>query len=152
MIARKHMLHDVNPCQKRTCPLRACSNGPATPAAQYTYYLAAALLAGNDGAKKKYLWWGRYLTMFQMFQVCQTSRLTIHKLPWTWKKVASLKKRVLGTVCHHDGPGRLHQPPQPLPSLPLAPAVLLHADAARPVRALLRMQVCAWRPSAQGPC
>ena len=60
-------------------PVRACSNGPATPAAQYTYYLAAALLAGNDGAKKKYLWWGRYLTMFQMFQVCQTSRLTIHK-------------------------------------------------------------------------
>ena len=27
------------------------------------------MLAGNEGAKRKYLWWGRYLTMFQMFQV-----------------------------------------------------------------------------------
>ena len=34
----------------------------------YSYYLAASLLGGNDAAKKKYLWWGRYLTMFQMFQ------------------------------------------------------------------------------------
>ena len=34
----------------------------------YSYYLAAALLAGNDRLKRKYLWWGRYLTMFQMFQ------------------------------------------------------------------------------------
>ncbi len=34
----------------------------------YSYYLAASLLGGNERAKRKYLWWGRYLTMFQMFQ------------------------------------------------------------------------------------
>ena len=34
----------------------------------YSYYLAAALLAGHEKAKRRYLWWGRYLTMFQMAQ------------------------------------------------------------------------------------
>jgi hypothetical protein len=34
----------------------------------YSYYLAAVLLAGNEKAKRRYLWWGRYLTMFQMVQ------------------------------------------------------------------------------------
>jgi elongation of very long chain fatty acids protein 4 len=34
----------------------------------YTYYFTAAMLGSNEKAKKKYLWWGRYLTQFQMFQ------------------------------------------------------------------------------------
>eukprot|EP00884_Botryococcus_braunii_P013416 jgi/Botrbrau1/22075/Bobra.0206s0003.1 len=34
----------------------------------YSYYLLAAALGGNERAKKKYLWWGRYLTQFQMIQ------------------------------------------------------------------------------------
>jgi len=34
----------------------------------YTYYLLAALLGKESKARKKYLWWGQYLTMFQMAQ------------------------------------------------------------------------------------
>lgn len=34
----------------------------------YTYYLVAAALGKDEQKKRKYLWWGRYLTMFQMSQ------------------------------------------------------------------------------------
>nr|ACK99719.1 delta-6 polyunsaturated fatty acid elongase [Lobosphaera incisa] len=34
----------------------------------YTYYLLATLLGKDAKARRKYLWWGRYLTQFQMFQ------------------------------------------------------------------------------------
>lgn len=33
----------------------------------YTYYFLAAALV-DEREKKKFLWWGRYLTQFQMFQ------------------------------------------------------------------------------------
>lgn len=34
----------------------------------YTYYFTAAALGKDDRKKRRYLWWGRYLTQFQMFQ------------------------------------------------------------------------------------
>lgn len=34
----------------------------------YTYYLLSTLLGKDERKKRKYLWWGRYLTQFQMFQ------------------------------------------------------------------------------------
>ena len=34
----------------------------------YTYYLSAAVIGKDVKKKKKYLWWGRYLTQFQIFQ------------------------------------------------------------------------------------
>ena len=34
----------------------------------YTYYLLSTSLGKDQRAKRKYLWWGRYLTQFQMFQ------------------------------------------------------------------------------------
>ena len=34
----------------------------------YTYYLSAAVIGKDVKKKKKYLWWGRYLTQFQFFQ------------------------------------------------------------------------------------
>ena len=34
----------------------------------YTHYLLAAMLGKNMTARRKYLWWSRYLTQFQMFQ------------------------------------------------------------------------------------
>ena len=34
----------------------------------YSYYLLATLSSSNPGFRKKYLWWGRYLTTFQMLQ------------------------------------------------------------------------------------
>jgi len=34
----------------------------------YTYYLMAAVLPKDEKTKRKYLWWGRYLTQMQMFQ------------------------------------------------------------------------------------
>merc|ERR1719183_3079462 len=34
----------------------------------YMYYLIASLLPKDEKTRKKYLWWGRYLTQMQMFQ------------------------------------------------------------------------------------
>ena len=34
----------------------------------YTYYLSAAVIGKDAKKKAKYLWWGQYLTQFQMFQ------------------------------------------------------------------------------------
>ena len=34
----------------------------------YTYYLAASIVGKDTQKKKKYLWWGRYVTQFQMLQ------------------------------------------------------------------------------------
>jgi elongation of very long chain fatty acids protein 4 len=34
----------------------------------YTYYFLAGVLGPNEELRKRYLWWGKYLTMFQMFQ------------------------------------------------------------------------------------
>ena len=34
----------------------------------YTYYLSAALLGKNKHVRKKYLWWGKYLTQLQILQ------------------------------------------------------------------------------------
>lgn len=34
----------------------------------YTYYLAASIIGKDVRKKRKYLWWGRYLTQFQMLQ------------------------------------------------------------------------------------
>mmetsp|Transcript_36502 Transcript_36502/g.103097 ORF Transcript_36502/g.103097 Transcript_36502/m.103097 type:complete len:290 (-) Transcript_36502:1379-2248(-) len=34
----------------------------------YTYYLLAALVGKDPKVRRKYLWWGQYLTMFQMGQ------------------------------------------------------------------------------------
>ena len=34
----------------------------------YSYYLLAILIGKDDSRRKKYLWWGRYLTQMQMFQ------------------------------------------------------------------------------------
>ncbi|KAK9827354.1 hypothetical protein WJX81_000104 [Elliptochloris bilobata] len=34
----------------------------------YAYYFAATALSDNPAARRRYLWWGRYLTQFQMFQ------------------------------------------------------------------------------------
>ena len=34
----------------------------------YTYYLMAVLVGKDQRKRKKYLWWGRYLTQMQMFQ------------------------------------------------------------------------------------
>lgn len=34
----------------------------------YTYYFTAAALGKDEKKKRRYLWWGRYLTQFQMFQ------------------------------------------------------------------------------------
>eukprot|EP00959_Pyramimonas_sp_CCMP1952_P110219 2306007-Pyramimonas_sp.AAC.1 len=34
----------------------------------YTYYFMAAVLPKDEKTKRKYLWWGRYLTQMQMFQ------------------------------------------------------------------------------------
>ena len=42
----------------------------------YTYYLMAVLIGKDEKKRKKYLWWGRYLTQMQMFQfflnLCQS--------------------------------------------------------------------------------
>jgi GNS1/SUR4 family len=34
----------------------------------YTYYLLASTVGKDEKTRRKYLWWGRYLTMFQMAQ------------------------------------------------------------------------------------
>lgn len=34
----------------------------------YSYYLLAVMVGKSEKARKKYLWWGRYLTQMQMFQ------------------------------------------------------------------------------------
>ena len=34
----------------------------------YTYYLAATIVGKDAKKKRKYLWWGRYVTQFQMLQ------------------------------------------------------------------------------------
>lgn len=34
----------------------------------YLYYLLASAFGGDAKKRQKYLWWGRYLTQFQMFQ------------------------------------------------------------------------------------
>uniref|UniRef100_A0A7S0WT84 Very-long-chain 3-oxoacyl-CoA synthase n=1 Tax=Pyramimonas obovata TaxID=1411642 RepID=A0A7S0WT84_9CHLO len=34
----------------------------------YTYYFMAAVLPKDEKTRRKYLWWGRYLTQMQMFQ------------------------------------------------------------------------------------
>ncbi|KAG6557711.1 hypothetical protein Mapa_000476 [Marchantia paleacea] len=34
----------------------------------YLYYLLAATLGKNEKSRRKYLWWGKYLTQLQMFQ------------------------------------------------------------------------------------
>ena len=42
----------------------------------YTYYLVSVLIGKDEKKRKKYLWWGRYLTQMQMFQfflnLCQS--------------------------------------------------------------------------------
>ena len=32
----------------------------------YAYYFAATALGANPAARQRYLWWGRYLTQFQV--------------------------------------------------------------------------------------
>ena len=34
----------------------------------YTYYLLSTIIGKDMKKKARYLWWGRYLTQFQMFQ------------------------------------------------------------------------------------
>lgn len=34
----------------------------------YTYYFLASAIGKNDKARKRYLWWGKYLTQLQMTQ------------------------------------------------------------------------------------
>lgn len=34
----------------------------------YSYYLLASVIGNDKQKKKRYLWWGRYLTQFQMLQ------------------------------------------------------------------------------------
>ena len=34
----------------------------------YTYYLASTIVGKDPKKKRKYLWWGRYVTQFQMLQ------------------------------------------------------------------------------------
>ena len=36
--------------------------------AMYTYYFLASISSANPGFRKKYLWWGKYMTSFQMLQ------------------------------------------------------------------------------------
>lgn len=36
--------------------------------AMYTYYYLASLSSNNPGFRRKYLWWGKYMTSFQMTQ------------------------------------------------------------------------------------
>lgn len=36
----------------------------------YLYYLLAATLGKDEKVRRKYLWWGKYLTQMQMFQFC----------------------------------------------------------------------------------
>lgn len=43
-----------------------CGHGEGRP--RYTYYLLSTLLGRDQRLKRTYLWWGRYLTQFQMFQ------------------------------------------------------------------------------------
>ncbi|CAM6099383.1 unnamed protein product [Calypogeia fissa] len=38
--------------------------------AMYLYYLLAATLGKDEKVRRKYLWWGKYLTQLQMFQFC----------------------------------------------------------------------------------
>ena len=42
----------------------------------YTYYLVAVLIGKDEKKRKRYLWWGRYLTQMQMAQfalnLCQS--------------------------------------------------------------------------------
>jgi hypothetical protein len=46
----------------------ACLNS-FVHAFMYSYYfLASAIGKDGQGVRKRYLWWGQYLTMFQMFQ------------------------------------------------------------------------------------
>lgn len=33
----------------------------------YAYYFAATALGANPAARRRYLWWGRYLTQFQVW-------------------------------------------------------------------------------------
>lgn len=35
---------------------------------RYTYYLLSTMFGKDERLKRTYLWWGRYLTQFQMFQ------------------------------------------------------------------------------------
>lgn len=44
----------------------------------YTYYLVAAILGKDEKKKKKYLWWGKYLTQFQMFQFVTMMVLSVY--------------------------------------------------------------------------
>jgi elongation of very long chain fatty acids protein 4 len=45
----------------------------------YTYYFLASAIGKNEKARKRYLWWGKYLTQLQitqfvtmLMQVCPT--------------------------------------------------------------------------------
>lgn len=34
----------------------------------YVYYFLASAIGKDEARRRKYLWWGKYLTMFQMTQ------------------------------------------------------------------------------------
>jgi elongation of very long chain fatty acids protein 4 len=47
----------------------------------YSYYLLATLVGKDVRTRRKYLWWGRYLTQFQMFQFVTM----MIQAAYTWK-------------------------------------------------------------------
>ena len=72
---RTTTLTKASPARKRQ-PLSACLRAAYYSCAlnsfvhvlMYTHYLLAAMIGKNMKARRKYLWWSRYLTQFQMFQ------------------------------------------------------------------------------------
>ena len=82
----------------------------------YTYYLMAVLVGKDEKKRKKYLWWGRYLTQMQMLQfflnLCQSVYTSLYSRP---------------TQVHLAHPLLLHD----LPSRPLRTLLLHQARLAR---------------------
>ena len=54
----------------------------------YTHYLLSAMLGKDMRARRKYLWWSRYLTQFQMFQF-----VTMMVQVWALSPVLSMHSR-----------------------------------------------------------
>ena len=46
----------------------------------YSYYLLATLSSNNPNFRKKYLWWGKYLTTFQMLQFVENGLHCVYML------------------------------------------------------------------------
>lgn len=84
---------------------------------RYTYYLLSTLLGRDQRLKRTYLWWGRYLTQFQMFQFV-TNMGQVRSVWLPPPSVLSVISRFFSAAWSAAAP-------------PVAAAGLAHADCSR---------------------